>query len=67
MQGDLIFEMNNDADNTMTNVSECLVKKEQISFRGRIKALSLPVLALFFILLPACMYGAVSLFYYCKT
>lgn len=51
----------------MTNVSECLVKKEQTSFRGRLKALSLPVLALFFILLPACMYGAVSLFYYCKT
>lgn len=67
MKSDLIFEMNNDVDNTMTNVSECLVKKEQISFRGRLKALSLPVLALFFILLPACMYGAVSLFYYCKT
>ena len=51
----------------MTTASECLVKREQISFRGRLKALSLPVLALFFILLPACMYGAVSLLYYYKT
>lgn len=51
----------------MANSSNVSVKSEQTLFRGRLKALSLPVLALFFILLPACMYGAVSLFYYCKT
>lgn len=51
----------------MTTVSECVMKKEKTSCRGRLKALSLPVLALFFILLPACMFGAVSLYYYLKT